>query len=70
MAQKLNISRNQMSNYLTGKSHPTVDKGFELAKIFGWKIDDLYELKVPPLLLMNSKKKRRGINLFILHYQN
>ncbi|HDR7847487.1 TPA: helix-turn-helix transcriptional regulator [Bacillus toyonensis] len=43
IAQKLNISQNQMSNYVTGKSYPPVDKAFELAKIFDCKVDDLYE---------------------------
>ncbi|WP_439328845.1 helix-turn-helix domain-containing protein [Bacillus pseudomycoides] len=45
VAQQLNISQNQMSNYVTGKSYPPVDKAFELAKIFGCKVDDLYEVQ-------------------------
>ncbi|MGD2273237.1 helix-turn-helix transcriptional regulator [Bacillus wiedmannii] len=50
IAQQLKISQNQMSNYVTGKSYPPVDKAFELAKIFGCKVDDLYALKedTPP----------------------
>lgn len=50
IAQQLKISQNQMSNYVTGKSYPPVDKAFELAKIFGCKVDDLYVLKeeTPP----------------------
>ncbi|MBJ7961017.1 helix-turn-helix transcriptional regulator [Bacillus cereus group sp. N28] len=43
--QKLNISQNQMSNYVTGKSYPPVDKAFELAKIFDCRVDDLYEVQ-------------------------
>ncbi|WP_374954491.1 helix-turn-helix transcriptional regulator [Bacillus sp. MYb56] len=45
MRQKLNISQNQMSNYVTGKSYPPVDKAFELAKIFDCRVDDLYEVQ-------------------------
>ncbi|MBO1583234.1 helix-turn-helix domain-containing protein [Bacillus sp. XF8] len=45
VTQQLNISQNQMSNYVTGKSYPPVDKAFELAKIFGCKVDDLYEVQ-------------------------
>lgn len=45
VAQQLHISQNQMSNYVTGKSYPPVDKAFELAKLFGCKVDDLYEVQ-------------------------
>lgn len=45
IAQRLNISQNQMSNYVTGKSYPPVDKAFELAKIFNCRVDDLYEVQ-------------------------
>lgn len=48
VAQQLNISQNQMSNYVTGKSYPPVDKAFELAKIFNCRVDDLYTLKEEP----------------------
>lgn len=51
VAQQLNISQNQMSNYVTGKSYPPVDKAFELAKIFGCKVDDLYEVQKKILLI-------------------
>ena len=37
-----------MSNYVTGKSYPPVDKAFELAKIFNCRVDDLYTLKEEP----------------------
>ncbi|MDF9496278.1 MULTISPECIES: helix-turn-helix domain-containing protein [Bacillus] len=30
-----------MSNYVTGKSYPPVDKAFELAEIFGCDVDDI-----------------------------
>ncbi|WP_346023459.1 helix-turn-helix transcriptional regulator [Bacillus cereus] len=45
IALQLNISQNQMSNYVTGKSYPPVDKAFELAKIFDCRVDDLYEVQ-------------------------
>lgn len=45
IAQQLNISQNQMSNYVTGKSYPPVDKAFELANIFNCRVDDLYEVQ-------------------------
>ncbi|MGG5757921.1 helix-turn-helix transcriptional regulator [Bacillus toyonensis] len=43
--QKLYISQNQMSNYVTGKSYPPIDKAFELAKILDCRVDDLYEVQ-------------------------
>ncbi|PFZ73040.1 transcriptional regulator [Bacillus toyonensis] len=45
IAQQLNISPNQISNYVTGKSYSPVDKAFELAKIFDCRVDDLYEVQ-------------------------
>ncbi|PEK61467.1 helix-turn-helix domain-containing protein [Bacillus wiedmannii] len=42
---QLDISQNQMSNYVTGKSYPPVDKAFELAKIFDCRVDGLYEVQ-------------------------
>ncbi|EJR57200.1 hypothetical protein IIO_04727 [Bacillus cereus VD115] len=45
IAQQLNISPNQISNYVTGKSYPPVDKVFELAKTFDCRVDDLYEVQ-------------------------
>ncbi|MGG5795897.1 helix-turn-helix transcriptional regulator [Bacillus nitratireducens] len=45
IAQQLNISQNQMRNYVTDKSYPPVDKAFELAKIFDCRVDDLYEVQ-------------------------
>ncbi|OSM10710.1 hypothetical protein BTH38_23360 [Bacillus toyonensis] len=43
--QKLYISQNQMSNYVTGKFYPPIDKAFELAKILDCRVDDLYEVQ-------------------------
>lgn len=34
-----------MSNYVTCKIYPPVDKAFELAKIFDFRVDDLYEVQ-------------------------
>nr|WP_254903132.1 helix-turn-helix transcriptional regulator [Bacillus toyonensis] len=45
MRQKLYISQNQMSNYVTGKFYPPIDKAFELAKILDCRVDDLYEVQ-------------------------
>ncbi|WP_257144759.1 helix-turn-helix transcriptional regulator [Bacillus toyonensis] len=39
------MSPNQISNYVTGKSYPPVDKAFELAKTFDCRVDDLYEVQ-------------------------
>lgn len=51
IAQQLNISPNQISNYITGKSYPPVDKAFELAKTFDCRVDDLYEVQEKTLLI-------------------
>ncbi|MEN8646171.1 helix-turn-helix transcriptional regulator [Bacillus cereus group sp. BceL062] len=51
IAQQLNISPNQISNYVTGKSYPPVDRAFELAKIFDCRVDDLYEVQKKTLLI-------------------
>jgi transcriptional regulator with XRE-family HTH domain len=36
-------SRNTISNWCTGKSYPSVPQLFELAKLLGCWVDDLYE---------------------------
>lgn len=41
--KELGISANTLSNWATGKTYPTVDKAFRLAKLLGVKVDDLYE---------------------------
>ncbi|MEF7566380.1 helix-turn-helix transcriptional regulator [Bacillus infantis] len=43
IAEKLKISGQQYRNYETGRSLIPIDKAFELAKILGVKVDDLYE---------------------------
>lgn len=46
IVQQLNISQNQMINYVTVKLYPPVDKVFELAKIFNCRVDNfLYEVQ-------------------------
>ncbi len=43
IAKELNVSPTQLSNWISGRSFPTVEKAFKLAKILGVKVDDLYE---------------------------
>ncbi len=43
IAKELNVSPTQLSNWISGRSFPTVEKAFKLAKILGAKVDDLYE---------------------------
>lgn len=39
----MNVSRNTLSNWVTGKTTPTVYDLFKLAHLLGVKVDDLYE---------------------------
>ncbi|CUB59637.1 Helix-turn-helix [Bacillus subtilis] len=43
IAQQLKVTPSQVSNYIQGRSFPTVDKAFQLAEILDCKVDDLYE---------------------------
>jgi putative transcriptional regulator len=43
VAEKMGVSPNQLSNWVTGKSYPTTEKLFKLAKVLQCKVDDLYE---------------------------
>lgn len=43
IANKLGISRQQLSNWIGDRSHPTIEKAFELSKLLNCKVDDLYE---------------------------
>jgi transcriptional regulator with XRE-family HTH domain len=43
IAKQLEITPNQLSNWISGKSHPTIEKAFKLADFLGVKVDDLYE---------------------------
>jgi putative transcriptional regulator len=48
IANLLGISPTQLSNWISGRSYPPIDKAFKLAEILGCKVDDLYE-KIDPL---------------------
>jgi len=39
----LGVTHNTISNWATGKTHPSAPQLFKLAKILGVKVDDLYE---------------------------
>ena len=41
--KELDISKNTLSNWVSGKTYPTVDKAYILADLLGVKVDDLYE---------------------------
>ncbi len=43
VANKMEVSQEQVSKWRNGKSYPRVDKLFKLAKLLGVKVDDLYE---------------------------
>ena len=43
IANMLEISPTQLSNWISGRSYPTIEKAFILAKILKVKVDDLYE---------------------------
>jgi putative transcriptional regulator len=43
IAKQLNVSQNQISNWINGRSSPTIEKAFKLAKLLDCKVDDLYE---------------------------
>jgi len=43
VAEQIGVSANQLSNWITGKNYPTVDKAFRLAEVLGVSVEDLYE---------------------------
>ncbi|MED1419001.1 helix-turn-helix transcriptional regulator [Bacillus smithii] len=43
IAKELNVSPTQLSNWISGRSYPTIEKAFKLAKLLNKKVDDLYE---------------------------
>jgi putative transcriptional regulator len=47
--KELEITQNTLSNWVTGKTYPTIDKAYILAELLGVKVDDLYERKKAPL---------------------
>lgn len=45
VAEQLGISPTQLSNWISGRSFPTLEKAFKLASILNVKVDDLYEMR-------------------------
>lgn len=45
IAKKMGITPGQLSNWITGKSYPTLERAFILAELLEVKVDDLYEKK-------------------------
>ncbi|MCM3536608.1 helix-turn-helix domain-containing protein [Priestia endophytica] len=43
VAEKMQITQNQLSNWITGRAYPPMDKAFRLADFLECKVDDLYE---------------------------
>lgn len=43
IAKQLDVTPTQLSNWISGKSSPTIEKAFKLADLLGVKVDDLYE---------------------------
>lgn len=43
IANLLEISPTQLSNWISGRSYPPIEKAFKLASILNVKVDDLYE---------------------------
>ncbi|CAN7273849.1 helix-turn-helix transcriptional regulator [Peribacillus frigoritolerans] len=41
--KELGITANTLSNWSTGKTYPTIDKAYELAKLLDVNITDLYQ---------------------------
>jgi putative transcriptional regulator len=43
--KELDISANTLSNWVTGRTYPTMDKAYILAVLLEVKVDDLYEME-------------------------
>lgn len=43
VANKVGVSSQQMSNWISGNSYPRIEKLFALAKVLDCKIEDLYD---------------------------
>lgn len=41
----MEVSRNTLSNWRTGKAYPSVPKLFKLSRLLGVTVEDLYEYK-------------------------
>lgn len=44
LATQLGVSRQTISNYISGRYLPTLDKALKLAKLLDRSVEDLYEL--------------------------
>lgn len=44
LAKELGVSRQTISNYISGRYYPTLDKCLKLAELLNRKVEDLYEL--------------------------
>jgi putative transcriptional regulator len=42
IAKEIGITGQQLSNWIAGRSFPTIQKAFQLAKLLNCKVDDLY----------------------------
>ncbi|WP_182101806.1 helix-turn-helix transcriptional regulator [Niallia taxi] len=42
--KELGISPNTLTNWVTGKTYPTIDKAYILAQLLECKLEDLYTL--------------------------
>lgn len=42
IAAELDVTPTQLSNWIGGRSYPTIEKAFKLADLLGVKVDDLY----------------------------
>jgi putative transcriptional regulator len=40
--KELDITQNTLSNWVQGKTYPTIDKAYKLAELLEVKVDDLY----------------------------
>lgn len=41
--KQMEVSRNTLSNWCTGKTHPSAPELFKLAKLLEVKVDEMYE---------------------------
>lgn len=47
-AKDMNVSRNTVSNWIGGKTNPSLEEAFEIAEYFGVSITDIWQIKKPP----------------------
>lgn len=43
IAKQLGVNPNTVSNWIKGKSYPTLDKAYKMSKLVNCKLDDLIE---------------------------